>query len=149
MSPRFEKPDATPPFLSADAIQGWITAAVAEERETAHAAEIARIHQMHAVEMKLQQLAGDGQGDVGSVGRLTEMMRSFVEEQKKANEKAEQQRTAQGRQLGKIRQIPEIIRDLWKTVVAIIGGVLLVMSLWGRLHPSVPSDPTQQIKRIP
>jgi hypothetical protein len=147
-----EKPDPTPPFLSADLIQGWITAAVADEREAAHAAEITRIGQMHALELKLQSLAGDGANDPGSVGRLTKMVEDFIKEQRESNEKAHKQRTDQGKQLGEIKQIPRIVRDLWKTVAAIITGVLLIMSLWSHLHPGelkLTPDQVQQIKRIP
>jgi hypothetical protein len=152
MSPRIDRPDPTPPFLSGDLIQGWITRAISEERDAAHDMEINRINQMHAMELKMQTLAGDGQTDIGSVGRLTKIVEDFIAEQRESNEKAHTQRTAQGKQLTEIKQIPKIVRDLWKTVAAIITGVLLIMSLWSRLHPSelkLTPQQVQEIKRIP
>jgi hypothetical protein len=149
MCPRLiEQPDSTPPFLTADAIQGWIVRAIADERASAHSSEINRLNQMHALEMKVQLLTGDGLTDPGSVGRLTKMVETFILEQRKANEAALVQRDEHGKQLGEIKQIPRILRDLWKTVGAIIGGVLLVMTLWARFHPGELKLTPQQIEQI-
>jgi hypothetical protein len=143
MSPRqsIESPDATPAFLSAELIRGWIANATSEVREQQHQAELDHLKQLHAIEMSqalmagnLRALAGDGGNDLGSVGRLAKVVDGFVEEQRKSNTAATETAEQTKKQLGEIKHIPKVIRDLWKLVIAVVGGIVLLMTLWTKLH---------------
>ncbi len=169
MAPRSysEPADPTPPFLTPDVVKAWIDQRASERSEEAHRDEIARIEKIHAIELKVGALAGNGFGDIGSVGRLQKSVDDFIQEQRASNSAALEQRNQQSRdiaevqskigpleqigkdaaaakkQLGEIKQIPVIIRDLWKLVVALVGGAILVMTLWSKLHPEVKISPQQ------
>lgn len=147
MSSRYE-PDPTPPFLSAEVIRGWINERVSGEREEQHKAEIARLKAMHAIELQMRSLVGDGVADSGSVGRLAKSLDDFIAEQRKSNEAAVNQRTAQGQQLSEIKQIPKVIRDLWKTVFAVLAGSMLIMALWAKFHPPQVKIIPQQMEQL-
>jgi hypothetical protein len=179
MPPRNHEPDPTPPFLSADLIQGWIRVATSDVREKQHEAEMEHLRQLHAIELaqagmaaSIRALAGDGGNDLGSVGRLAKVVDGFVSEQRESNKAAGQQRTQQGeqielistkiqpldeikqtaeqtkKQLGEIKHIPKVIRDLWKLVLAVVGGIVLMMTLWSKLHPQTQINiGPQQIKQ--
>jgi hypothetical protein len=146
--PSRHEPDPTPPFLSGDLIRGWINGAISEEREDQHKAEIARLTQMHQIELQMRSLAGDGLTDIGSVGRLARTLEDFIKEQRESNDAAEKQRSAQGRQLGEIKQIPKIIKDLWKTVFAVLAGLMVIMALWAKFHPPQVKINPQQMEQL-
>jgi hypothetical protein len=144
MSPRqsFESPDATPAFLSAELIHSWISNATSAVREQQHQAELEHLKQLHAIELSqalmagnLRALAGDGGNDLGSVGRLAKVVDGFVEEQRQSNTAATETAEQTKKQLGEIKHIPKVIRDLWKLVIAVVGGIVLLMTLWSKLHP--------------
>jgi hypothetical protein len=144
MSPRpsIESPDTTPPFLSAELIHSWISNATSAVREQQHQAELDHLKQLHAIELSqalmasnIRALAGDGGNDLGSVGRLAKVVDGFVAEQRESNTAATATAEQTKKQLGEIKHIPKVIRDLWKVVVAVIGGVLMIMALWAKFHP--------------
>lgn len=146
--PSRHEPDPTPPFLSGDLIRGWINGAISDEREEQHKAEIARLTQMHAIALQMRSLAGDGGADIGSVGRLAKTLEEFINEQRRSNEEAHTQRTNQGKQLSEIKQIPKIIKDLWKTVFAVLAGTVVILGLWARFHPPQVKINPQQMEQL-
>jgi len=92
-------PDATPPFLTKDLIDGWIAAAEARQAAEMHALKLEikdDLHdfdkgQLHLIH-KVEKLAGDGKSDEGAVSRLEKLVTDYISENRAASNRASEER---------------------------------------------------------
>src|ERR1700744_2167061 len=167
-----EIPDATPPFLTKDGIDGWIEAAI-----NAHKLEVQeQLHefdkgQLHLIS-KVEKLAGDGELDVGSVGRLGKLVTDYIAENRQASSRASTERqelnstvtAALARiatleasekaakrvedQVNRWKLIPIFTRNAWKIVAAIATMGLVLSNVWHSLHPQTVTLTPQQMQEL-
>jgi hypothetical protein len=173
MSPnRREIPDATPPFLTKELIDGWIRMEGArlelEFQDQLHKFDNGQLHLIH----KVEKLAGDGEQDVGAVGRLEKLVTDYIAENRAASAKASTERqelstsitTMVGRiaaleedaprakrvedQVNRWRLIPTFTRNLWKIIAAIATVLLALSTVWNKFHPQPVILTPQQMQEI-
>ena len=94
-----EKPDATPPFLTKDLIDGWIVMAEARMKHEIDALKLDVKDQLHQFDKgqlhlisKVEKLAGDGEKDEGAVGRLEKLVTDYIRENREASTRASTER---------------------------------------------------------
>lgn len=174
-----EVPDATPPFLTKEVIIGWIGMAEARIRDAIHEQEIAAMKQQHEFDKgqlhligKVEKLAGDGEQDVGAVGRLEKLVTDYIAENRAASARASAERHELSEKvtaaLGRIdvleeagtrtkrtadlvdrwKLIPIFTKHAWKVIAAIVMLALALSNLWGRLHPQPVTLTPQQIQEL-
>lgn len=167
-----EIPDATPPFLTKDAIDGWIEAAISahklEVQEQLHKFDRGQLHLIS----KVEKLAGDGELDVGAVGRLEKLVNDYIAENRQASStaSAERQRLtasveAMGTRIGVLEDagtravriedqvnrwnlMAIFTRNLWKIIAAAATLALALSGLWRELRPQMVTLSPQQIQEI-
>jgi hypothetical protein len=165
-------PDATPPFLTKDAIDGWIGEAMnvlrLEIKDELHEFDRGQLHLIH----KVENLAGDGKSDEGAVGRLAKLVADYIAENRAASTRASSERHELSEKvtvaLSRInvleeagthtkrtadvverwKQIPIVTRNLWKILAAIVGLALVLLNIWNVLHPQPVTLTPQQMQEI-
>jgi hypothetical protein len=167
-----EIPDATPPFLTKDAIDGWIGEAMnalrLEIKDELHDFDKGQLHLIH----KVEKLAGDGERDVGAVGRLDKLLSDYIAENRAAStrasaerqelstnvtaalsrldslEEGEQRAKRVEAQVNRWKLIPAFTHNAWKIIGALIALVLAAASVWSRFHPQPVVLTPQQVQEI-
>jgi hypothetical protein len=145
---RREMPDATPPFLTKDLIEGWIAVAInavrSEVKDQLHEFDKGQLHLIH----KVEKLAGDGNSDEGAVARLETLVTDYIRENRAASNKASEERQRVEEQIKRWKLIPVFTRNLWKIIAAIAAMALGLVSLWTFFHPQPVVLTPQQIQEI-
>jgi hypothetical protein len=92
-------PDATPPFLTKEVIDGWIAMAEARIKDEIHERELAAMRQQHEFDKgqlhlisRVEKLAGDGEQDVGAVARIERQLNDYIAENRAASLRASAER---------------------------------------------------------
>jgi hypothetical protein len=165
-------PDSTPPFLTKDAIDGWIGEAMnalrLEIKDELHDFDKGQLHLIH----KVEKLAGDGKNDEGAVGRLAKLVADYIAENREASSRASEERqklnstvTTMSERVAKLEEseergkrveeqvnrwklIPIITRHMWKIIAAILSLVLFIDTMWTRHHPQPVTLTPQQMQEL-
>jgi hypothetical protein len=176
---RRETPDATPPFLTKELIDGWIAMGEARQKELLHGLELEVQDQLHAFDRgqlhligKVEKLAGDGEKDEGSIGRLEKLVSGYIEENRQASNRASEERqkltgavAAMSERVAALEEsekrarrvedtvnrwklIPVFTRHMWKIIAAIVTLILFFNTVWSKFHPQPVTLTPQQIQEI-
>lgn len=174
-----EIPDATPPFLTKDGIDGWIAAAEARQQGAMNALKLEVQDQFHEFDKgqlhlirKVEKLAGDGEQDVGAVGRLEKLVTDYITENRQASSTASAERQqlktsmeTMGTRIGALEDAETravrvedqvnrwnlmaiFTRNLWKIIAAAATLALALSGLWRELHPQTVTLSPQQIQEL-